>query len=193
MEYRHAEPLIKTGDILTFKGTWLVSRGIQYVTGQEQSHIGIAVWLHLNGSRRLCLFESMEGSGVRILPLKRTLEDLYWAKGGKVWWHSYRDQSIDGDKVMKYCFDLWGAGYANHYQFVVILSPLIKKIRKFLGRSFDTDINRWHCSELVCSALINQGYKHDKDPAITTPGDIAKFPCITQGTLLERDHDQASN
>jgi len=186
MKFSEALPWIKTGDVLTCQGTWLISRGIQLITREKISHVGIAVWVHLNGRKKhLCMFEAMEGRDVGIVPLEETLKRSYWPRGGKMWWQ--HTEGIDGYNVMDFCIQNWGAEYANKYQFVVGMSRLIRFIRTHMGKSLDTDPKKWHCSELVTRAFMAQGYKHDKEPAITTPGDVSRFSCLGKPILLESD------
>ncbi len=201
MLYSEARKLIKTGDILTFAGTWWMSRLIRLVTRQTVSHIGVAVWLNFNGesSKRLCMFEAMEGRDVRIVPLDRTLQEDYWSKGGRVYWQTYKsicDESnnnctkqVQGTKVMDYCLQHWGDGYANPWQFVVILTPHIRMLRKWLTGSLDTSKSKEHCSELVSNGIKNAGYTgNTKESCITTPGDVSAFSCLTPSVELFSDY-----
>ena len=185
MKYKSALPLIRTGDLLACKGTWLVSRGIRMVTGSEISHVGVACWLHFNGVKRLCMFEAMEGRDVRIVPVYKTLRHDYWDKGGKMYWKAL-DPVYQGDEIMSFCLEHWNEAYANYYQFLIILSPILRKLRALLGKSMDTDLNRYHCSELIATALREQGYDLSKNPALVTPGDLYTFDCYNPtGVLLE--------
>jgi hypothetical protein len=188
MKYSEVEPWIKTGDVLTCQGTWLISRGIQLLTRETVSHVGIAVWVHLNGkAKHLCMFEAMEGRDVGIVPLRETLEKNLWKAGGRMWWSKINDPAISGYNVMDFCIKNWGAEYANKYQFIVGMSRLIRYLRTKMGKSLDTDPDRWHCSELVTRAFMEQGYKHDKEPALTTPGDVSRFACLSTPIELTRD------
>lgn len=178
MNYKETRQRIKTGDTLLGAGNWPVSRLVRLFTGQQFSHVGIAIWLQIANRPRLCMFESMEGRDVRIVPLYKTLITQYWKNGGKMWYAPIIEPTIDGDKVADFYLQHWGDLYANKYQFLVGMSGLIRLIRQFRGANIDTDENKWHCSEIAIRALMAQGYKHEKDPSITTPGDVALASCL---------------
>ncbi len=130
MQYHRARKLIKTGDVIVAAGNWNMSRAIRLFTRSRVSHVGIAVWLQFNDhAPRLCMLEAMEGREIRILFLYKTLNRLYWPNGGKVWWKSINKLDICGEEIAAYCIDRVGDSYADRYQFVVAISPMIKRIR----------------------------------------------------------------
>lgn len=178
MKYHRARKLIKTGDLLAFQGTWVMSKGIQWFTHSNISHVGIACWINFNGNAPiLCIFESMEGANVRIQPLYKTLETLYWPKGGKAFWKSLQP-GYDGKDLMDFCLEHWIDSYASVYQFLLIASPRLRWLRKFRGGVIDTGTG-YHCSELIATGLKEQGYDLPKDPpALITPGDLYNLDCF---------------
>lgn len=201
MKYHRARKLIKTGDLLAFQGTWLMSKGIQWFTHSNISHVGIACWIDFHCGYRedytvcarandckskplLCLFESMEGANVRVQPLYKTLETLYWPKGGKAYWKSLQP-NYDGKDLMDFCVEHWIDSYASVYQFLLIASPRLRWLRKFRGGNVDNV--GYHCSELIATGLKEQGYDLPKDPpALITPGDLYNLDCFNPvGVELE--------
>lgn len=184
MKYHEAKNKIKTGDLLAFHGTWLMSRGIQWFTHSHISHVGIACWLTFNGGKPvLCVFESMEGSGVRILPLYKNLATNYWNKNGQAYWRPILEP-YKGKCLMDFCVEHWNDAYASPYQFLLIASPRLRWLRKFRGSQVDTE--GYHCSEIIATGLKEQGYVLPKDPpALVTPGDLYNLDCWGDTNELE--------
>jgi hypothetical protein len=190
--HRHVSN-IKTGDLLLCRGNWLMSKTIRLLTGGEYSHAAIAVWIRFNGVKRLCMFEAMEGSDVRIVPLYDTLKEYYWPYNDAYVTHKPllsttpddRVNSFSGDYLIDYMLEHWSYKYANWYQFVVGVSPTIRKIRRFFGRNEDTGKDNYHCSEIIATALREQGYELLKNASMVTPSDLDSFTCFGAGTNLD--------
>tara|TARA_Y100000310_G_scaffold291014_2_gene318625 strand:+ start:2303 stop:2881 length:579 start_codon:yes stop_codon:yes gene_type:complete len=72
-EYELARPLIHTGDVLLCSGSGTFSKLIQAGTGSAWSHVAFLMWLPLLD--RLMVLESVEGIGVRAVPLSSYLKD----------------------------------------------------------------------------------------------------------------------
>ena len=190
MNYQQAHELIQTGDLLSCAGPWTFSRLIRLMTKSDTSHVGIACWIQFNTEqRRLCIFEAIEGVGIRIQPLHFYLSTIFWPTGGKMWWSPLKSKEINGAGLMDFCLQAWGKGYVGPYQFIVAMLPLLQRIRKWLGKLLDTDKNKYHCAELVTAALMEQGYIHNKEPSFTTPGEVSKFSCWGPRILLENDYE----
>ena len=179
---------IKTGDLLLCRGNWIMSKCIRWVTGGQYSHAGIAVWLRFNGTKRLCMFEAMEGSDIRIVPVYDVLKEYYWPYRDNAYIiHKplLRELGYDGDKLIHFLLDRWSFKYANWWQFFVIASPRIQWFRsKIFGRNEDTDKDKYHCSELVATALEDQGYELNKTASLVTPSDLDSFTCFGPGEKL---------
>lgn len=74
LEKRHYSELrnhVKTGDLLFTSGDYLISKAIQRASGSVLSHVAYIYWLE----ERLTVVESVEGAGVRMLPLSKYLND----------------------------------------------------------------------------------------------------------------------
>lgn len=65
MNYSEAKKVIKSGDLIAWRGRTFIGRLIRYVTGSDYSHVGIAWWLE----DRLMVIEAVEFKGVLIRPL----------------------------------------------------------------------------------------------------------------------------
>lgn len=186
-KYHMIEQTIKTGDGLFGSGAWPMSRLIQWYTGHEISHVGIACWVAFNGNPPiLCMFEAMEGRDVRIIPLEKVLRTTYWPSGGKLY-HKKLLEPYNGKELMEYCTEHWLDAYAGTYQFILGISPRLRKIRSMLGKSLDTDENRMHCSELIADGLQEQEHEFNKDTALITPGELFDCSCFSPNAIeLER-------
>lgn len=183
MKYSKARSLIKTGDVIATSGYTWHGRLVQLVTREDVSHVGFAAWLGFNGGdKRLCLFDSQVGRGVGFEPISHCL-----MRGEHVYWYQLIDGNIKGPELLDFCIQHWGENYANIYQFIIFISPTLKFLRTFLGKDLDTSDDRWHCSELITSAFLAQGYAHDKEPVLTTPGDVTRFTCLYTRVELEND------
>lgn len=74
LEQRHYSELrnhVKTGDLLFTSGDYLISKAIQRASDSVLSHVAFIYWLE----ERLVVVESVEGAGVRMVPLSKYLND----------------------------------------------------------------------------------------------------------------------
>jgi hypothetical protein len=180
MKYHEVFQHIKTGDLLAAHGKWMASQLIQWYTGHPISHVGVACWINFNGGpRTLCMFEAMEGYDVRIVPVEKVLRTKYWTGGSKMY-HKRLKNPYVGKELMSFCQEHWNDAYANHYQFILGISPKLQYIRSILGRSLDTDHTKMHCSELIAAGLREQNYEWNKELALVTPGEVFDADCWTE-------------
>lgn len=184
-----ALPLIRTGDICLFRRSpTLFGRFIRLWTQSPFSHVGIALWVIVDGTRRLCILEALEGVGVRLFPMDRYLEECH-ASGCLIDWYQVVDSEINRDRVAGYALQQWGRPYATPWQFVWSWGLLSGWWRRLRGLPVDTDPERWFCSELVTAALRHAGYVpesgDDSEPAATEPGAVALFPCLQRRGAIE--------
>lgn len=181
--------LIRNGDVFLFRRSpSLFGRLIRLWTQSPFSHVGIALWVQVDGTRRLCILEALEGVGVRLHPMDRYLEECQ-RQGCLIDWYQVTDPAINRDRIAGYALDQWGARYAHPLQFVWSWGRLSTRLRRWLGLTADTDPERWFCSELVAAALKHAGYVPDSDldldPAETEPGMVALFPCLQRRGAIE--------
>lgn len=168
MKYEDARKLIRTGDVLTFSGSWFFSKLIRWWTDQPVSHVGLAIWL----KGRLCILESLESHGVRIVPLSVVMPQ-YLATGHKVFWQSLIAGC--GEQVADHAISKWGTEYASWRTFLAIISPTY---RKFWER-FRKPGNGVTCSELVAHAFYECGMRSEKPEWLMTPGDFHSSPFLS--------------
>lgn len=183
MKYSKARGAIKTGDVLAFRGHWLISKLICWWSGSDVSHVGLAVWLKFDYDKdeTLCLIEAMDGLGVRITPLSQALEK-YWEHGGKAYW--LQTDSHVAFNAVKFAQEHWDESYVSLYQILLAASPKLQFLRGWRGAG--SNLDGWHCSELVTRSLMTVGHEPTKLPEYTTPGDVMRFACLRNRVELER-------
>lgn len=183
MDYAHVRSEIATGDLLLFRGRHPISRVIQWRTKSVFSHVGIAVWVQIENTKRLGVLEAKEGWGVRLYPLSQCLEI-----GDHVDWFRVVDSSIDSTVAAGWAMEQWGKQYASLWQFIRSfgLFGLSKRLLDALRIPTKVDHDRWFCSCFAAQFLLAGGWHPDEDvdPSLTPPGDVALFPCLHRRGVL---------
>lgn len=154
---------IENGDVLTFEGKAVFSRIVQWWSGSPISHIGVAYYLPVNGTRYLCSIEAMEGKGLRIVPLH-----LIWGEYVNVWVQKHDQNPIE---VVDRMVNLLNDRYANKKQFLLMASKLWRWVRTKIGFPIDTSRTSWHCAEAVAYCL---DFK-EKPQCLFTPAEISNL------------------
>jgi hypothetical protein len=188
MKFATALPHIRTGDVFAFRGTALHSRLIQLWTRSVYSHVGIALWVQADSTRRLCVLEALEPVGVRLFPMDVYLE-LCRRQGVLVDWYTVTDPTIDRDKVAAYALGQWGKRYCSPLQLARSFGWCGRRLRRWLGLPAEREPERFFCSELCARALRHAGYVPDEaddlEPALTDPGAVTLSPCLQRkGAIL---------
>lgn len=170
---------IKSGDVLLFSGRSLWSRCIRRWTRSRWSHVGLAMWLAPPcGMARLCVVESLEGEGVRVVPFTSWL-----AWRGEI---KRLTPPLDTElrcAALRFALHHWGCPYSSPLQFVRSFGAITTRVCRWLGlKKFDIEARRFFCSELVAGALHAAGCQLPKPPAAMTPADVADF--LESGTPL---------
>ena len=189
MLYFHVRDQIENGDVLLFRGSFLHSRFIQRWTRSVYSHVGLALWIHTDGVRRLMVIEAMEGRGIRLFPLSEYLQ-----RGDHLDWFRVTDESVQRDKVVAWAMARLGRDYASAWQFLRSFGFLTKRIANLLGLPTKMDRNRWFCSWFAAQALRAGGWSPPEPerlpPEQYTPGDISLFPCLQRRGRLIFDSEE---
>lgn len=205
MQYRSAKAYVRTGDVLAFRPcpltwnplTWF-SNLIPLWTLSRYSHVGIAVWVQVEGIERpeLAVIEALEGHGIRLHSLRDYVQKnllsidlyktLYTVENGQ----SYR---INPWKVAEYAMSRRGGDYAPPRQFLRSFFRVGRLYRKWRDLPPDVDDERDFCSELVARSLIYGGFPSDhadmKPPSEMSPGDITLLPCLRRSFTIEPDKE----
>jgi hypothetical protein len=171
---------------------WLLGMG----ANSKWSHCGIAVrmvtefdrvaltcplWVDLDDEqsgdaearqpvRTLCVVESYEGQGVRVVPFT---EWLKWSGEIRVLKHDLT--AAKREKMISFALRHWGNPYSSFFQFANSFGAITRRLRRAVGWNADIESNRFFCSELVAAALHAAGIKLPQPAATMTPGDVAEF------------------
>ena len=101
---------IRTGDVVLVSGTKLFSRVIKFFSRSKISHVGLFVWMVIEGEKRLMVVEFIEGQGMNI-----DFASAYLSKNKEVYWgRLYKPASPEaiGQKIFQKrnaSYDLEGA------------------------------------------------------------------------------------
>ena len=179
---------IDDGDLLLFCGRSLFGRLIRCWSQSPYSHVAVVVWLWIGGERRPCVFEAVEGPGVRLCPLANYLIERQ-GRNEAVDWYQIVDPAIERHLVIVHLLSTWGQAYASVWQFVVSFTWLGRLWRKLTARPLALNDRRPFCSWHAAAALMLAGFVPDAglpaNPAETTPGDVARFTCLRRrGPLM---------
>jgi hypothetical protein len=153
-DYQGIRPNLKTGDLFFASGRYIVSKLIQKFTDSPWSHVAIVV--RLVDLDRVLLLESVEDTGVRIVPLSKYLDD--YDSDGKPyngWLALARPKNVDLDimkELAQFGADELGRPYDKDE-----LATIASRIALGIGRKGKKD-RTYICSELVQACFANANY-----------------------------------
>lgn len=172
---------LRTGDVLLFRGTGLLSWIVKMRTKSVYTHAGFVYRMKCNGSERVCVVEALEPGGVRLYPL-----DVRLAQGAVVDWYAL-DQAVNGEHAAAFALKQWGKPYAWRQLFWAFsrMASLVRHLFKMSLTNVQT--RAYFCSELVATALADAGWRTDEpiDPDATSPGDVSRFSCLHRRGSLQ--------
>ncbi len=171
MTFEELRVKAKTGDVISFKGSGIMSWLLKLYTKEEFSHVGFVIWLRFGKETadRMCVFHSEPFGGVVITPLSAEV-------GSGVTWQATK---LNGDEAVGYALAQWGRRYASAWQFVLIVSPWLRKKWEAWGLTVKSN-GKFHCSQLVSEAIAFAHGAIPKDAAEMTPGDVTALPCLEE-------------
>ncbi len=157
--------VVRTGDVVSFRGTGFLAWLVRWWTKSDVAHIGFALWLRFGKDTedRICLLHSHPFGGIHITPLE----------GSFVWQAS----KVNGDEAVGYALEQWGRHYASLWQFLLIGFPNLRARWESFGGEVGQD-GRYHCSQLVSEALSFTGVTLPKGAAEMTPEDVKLLSCL---------------
>jgi hypothetical protein len=174
INYATALNQIKDCDCFLFEGTGCVSKFIQHWTLSRKTHAGVACWAR----GRLFVLEAREGRGVQMVPL-----EVYLRRGVIVDWYKLSDDQIKSreagiDEAISHVYK----PYASVWQFLRSWGIISPKIADWLDIPANVNVNRFHCSGYYLKIIRAAGYTGEswREPARTSPGDIAELPCLNR-------------
>lgn len=166
-----------TGDLIFFAGRSAWSNLIRLRSLSTFSHVGMIY--EYRGQN--WVIESLEGKGVRLVPLSVWSD---WARRGMGRYAIFKLQATDEQRQMavEFCLSRVGFEYASPRQFVRSFGWLTRKVSRWLGLPEDENAKRYFCSELIAAALKYAGLKIPKPPVRMTPGDVALLSYLDKVT-----------
>jgi hypothetical protein len=184
MLYDEAKLKIQNADVFAFEGHSLFGSLIRLRSHSYITHVGQALWLRFGteSKDRLCVFEAMEGSGVRIVPMCLVMEQRAKA-GERVHWLKLSDD-FRRDEVIGFALERWGDRYSSPIQFLSSFGRVTNWVLKHLGCPSEIDKDRPFCSWLVAESLMRDGFVLKRAPAYTMPGDVFDFSCLEHQGIL---------
>lgn len=161
---------LKNGDLLSFSGVSLFSKAIQLWTRKPVSHVGLVCRIK-DPINRLFVMESIEGRGVRLVPI-----EAWFRWNGKIQHYRLKPSAnLIRSEIMSAAFSQCEFAYATPHQllrsFGVVLGPLLR----LFGDPADTDPTRVHCAEFVVESLKGAGARFEKEPAAFSPGEVTEL------------------
>lgn len=167
-------PQIQTGNILFCDGEYFISNLIEKVTDSPWSHLGILI--NLEAIQRTLLLESVNGNGVRIVPLSKYTR------------HYEKDKPYDGTLVVAHVEGIGPKEIQGILQFGVDLlslpyddTELVKSIYRIIKGSGSKERDReFTCAELVYECFLSVGieFPYDKRGFIS-PQNIWEDPRVS--------------
>lgn len=161
-------------DIVAFSGNGWLSRLIKLRTLSRYSHIGMAFWME--GEH--WVVESMEGKGVRIVPLR-----LWHTWGGKVSGFTLNPElftQADKEAMLRFCLSKVGQPYASPKQIIRAFMFGMRWLGDKLGMRVDEE--GWTCSELMVEAMQSVGKFTEIVAAEASPGDVLESQYVHRAT-----------
>jgi len=166
------KPASKGIDIVAYVGNRVFSRVIQWRSGSKFSHVGMVC--ECDGVEYV--LESLEGKGVRLVPLTHWLT---WP-GKIVGWKL--DPNIVGDvdrqNMVDWCVARLGCEYASPKQFLRSFGYSSRWLMRLLHLRIDLEFDRFFCSEYLSQAMESVGLVLPKYGSEMTPGDVTKLPFL---------------
>ena len=185
-EYSAVRESIRTGDVLLFRGTSLMSRVIRWGSDSVYSHAGFTAWW----GGRLLVFQST-GRGAEVLPASAAVDaydgqvDLFRLDDGLY-------AKLDTEALITQAVGLLGRQYATT-SLVGLMWRMAR--RRFRGRPDATgEPTEVFCSQYVSYCFRAQGLDlvDGTDDASTSPGDLAGSPCLRLAAVLHDDPETAA-
>jgi len=171
--YDEVRPHLRSGDLLLCSGNAIFSRLIQRATRSAVSHAGILY--RVDEIQRVLVLESVEGQGVRFVPLSKLVDGEDSRKyGGLLFVLRHRSPLAAEDirEASRFAFDELGAPYG--WAKIAALA-----FRIAFGVSRERTRAGWICSELAAAWYARAGLDLDLSGGASgymTPAELFRDP-----------------
>lgn len=180
--YSDVRDQIRTGDILLFQGTSLLSRVIRWGSRSVYSHAGFAAWW----DQRLLVFQA-SSRGAEVLPASSAVD----AYDGQVDWYSLRAEhrlpKEAAEQLITHAVTLLGRSYSS----AGLVDLMWRMARgQFRGRPDPKACpDTLFCSQYVsyCFRMVGPDLVTDADDGSTSPADLSRSPLLEHRGVLRAD------
>lgn len=165
--YFAVRQLIDTGDLLEWRGTGLVARGIRLFTRREVNHSSLCVRMPYGyGEPRRFMIEA-DRHGLEFRLISRALESY----DGKVWWYqlSHEYDHLRND-IGRWAFDALACN--NGYDYWSLFAQAFGRV--------SLDGRRYFCSEFYDSMLVVHGIAPPDPAGARRPGEFEELGIFAQ-------------
>lgn len=146
-DYAKIRNRIKDGDVVFIKNeTDFMSKLIRFATFSKYSHVGIAVWVDIEGERRLMMVEAQGGTRKRIVNMSMydgCEMDVF--RDPKTNWNAIKNSVLDRIGVIEYGW----------------LQAIYIGIREFLLKKWSIQLPSKNFEGMICSEFVAIVYHLD--------------------------------
>lgn len=201
LRFPEATKHLQNGDVLLFRGQWVVSKMIAGVTASPYSHVGLVKRTDdENGGVYLQLIEFYGMSGGRIVDLERTVSvdsgqidvyrfsDVFTECTYDINDHTVKTElrDFDGDRVVRNMEKLTGLNYSWRTILCIYAwkVPVLRCFLRCLKKGYTSDsIDNYRLSRFVCSTSVDYAFRlsgyslvQNKNTNYIEPSDVSRSP-----------------
>jgi len=173
---------IKNAEVLLYRGTDIVSRGIKLLTGSKYSHAGLVVWWN----ERLMVLEAV-GNGVVAMPLSENLKHHH----GAVDYYRCTETIDDSRRLDMVIFsqEQLGKKYAFFQMAIFGFKLLFRMKMSSRERRANGAYGQFFCSEYVSATYLTQriDLAASLSPQYTSPDALSKSDKLTLVGVLRKE------
>ena len=176
--YSDVRSQIRTGDVLLFQGSGMLSRVIRWGSRSAYSHAGFAAWW----DGRLLVFQAAS-RGAEVLPVSSAVD----AYDGQVDWYALREErnmQLDRQRLVTAAVTMLGRSYARRGLFALMLRMLHGRFRGLPDPKTSPDT-------IFCSQYVSYCYRQagldlveGTDDGSTSPADLGRSPLLVRRGVL---------
>jgi len=182
LSYDAIRPQIKNAEVLLYRGTDIVSRGIRLLTGSQYSHAGLVVWWN----ERLMVLEAV-GNGVVAMPLSENLKHHH----GAIDYYRCTETIDDARRLNMVIFaqEQLGKKYAFFQMAIFGFKLLFRMPMSSNEQRANGAYGQFFCSEYVSATYLTQGIDlaASLSAQYTSPDALSKSDKLTLVGVLRKD------
>ena len=157
--YYAVRHLIDTGDLLEWRGTSLVARGIRLFTGRDVNHSSLCVKMPYGHDEPRRFMIEAEAKGLQFRLISKVLENY----DGQVWWYKLKPEYDDKrEAIGRWAFDCLSIDVG--YDYYSLFAQIVGRV--------SLDGRRYFCSEFYDAMLAEFGIASPDPRGARRPGDF---------------------